>query len=316
MSKLEKLQRLSEDIGFDAVGVCPLADVDPLQKEAFEEWIASGHQAGMSYLERNREVRYNPTYGNAILEGAKSVIVIAASYFPAVSQKEDAPKISKYAYGADYHCVLKERLEELGRRMEETFGLHRYRAIVDTVPFLERYWAERAGLGFIGRNRNLILKGRGSFFFLGELLTTLEFETEERTVGLPGTSCGSCRRCIEACPTGALSERGFDARRCISYLTIEHRGEVPAELAGLFGDRFYGCDTCQDVCPFNHRPPLSRFFEASEPVLGLSDEDLKEFTKEKYKALVKGSALSRARFDQMKRNAEIYLMNRSKNAPL
>lgn len=310
MQKLEELLPLAEELGFDAVGVASLDAVDDAQKAVFDRWLSDGRNGEMAYLERNLPLRYDPRYGDSILADAKTVVVVAASYFPEKRQSVDAPQISKYAYGSDYHVVLRESLNRLGLLMTESMGAHSFRPIVDTVPFLERYWAERVGLGFLGRNHSLILGGKGSFFFLGELVTTMAFEPTSVRTDKPGAHCGTCRRCVDACPTGALTADGLDARKCISYLTIEYRGEIPEELGSHFGTRLYGCDTCQDVCPFNHRPPATKLFGTREEVLRLRDEDLADFTKEKYKALTKGSALERVRFAQMRRNVEIYLRNK------
>ena len=309
MYKLSDVVPLALEAGFDALGAAALAPVSAPVREAYEGWLSEGKQAGMSYLERNRQLRYDPALGGAILEGAQSVLVVAASYYPETLQPKGAPRIAKYAYGPDYHAVLRERLESLGRMIGERLGPHRFRAVVDTVPFLERYWAARAGLGFIGRNRCLIIPGKGSFFFLGELLTTLAFETEEQPVVTPGARCGSCRRCFDACPTGALTDAGLDGRSCLSCLTIEQRGEIPEELARLSGDRLFGCDDCQDVCPFNSRPTPSRLFPPRREVLELGREELRQYTRSRHKALTAGSALSRARYDRMRRNARIVLSN-------
>lgn len=316
MPKLSDLYPLVEEVGFDAVGVAELGEVGAEERIAFDKWITEGKQGEMGYLSRNLPLRYDPSLEDSILRDAKSVIVVAASYYPRRLQPADAPQISKYAYGADYHLVLRERLDLLGTLIEERIGSHSFRPIVDTVPFLERYWAQKAGIGFIGRNRNLIIRGKGSFFFLGELLTTMTFEgIEEHVTTPPGAFCGACHRCIEHCPTQALSLEGLDARRCVSYLTIEHRGEVPSDLRNRLGNRLYGCDTCQDVCPFNHRPTTTRLFEVRDEVLALTDDDLRDFTKDKYRRLVKDSALERARYDRMSDNVALYLENNKSTLP-
>ncbi len=291
-------------MGADAAGVARLGPVDDLHSQKYTAWINSGQNAGMSYLERNQAVRFHP--GSEILPDARSVIVVAVSYYPRERQRPDAPQVSKYAYGQDYHLVLKKYLEDLGERIDREVMGHSYRPIVDTVPFLERYWAEVAGLGFIGRNRNLIVPKVGSYVFLGELLTTLDLEPT-RPARLH--SCGTCSRCLDSCPTQALTSKGLDARRCVSYLTIEHRGDIPSELAKKFGRRFYGCDTCQDVCPYNHRPLPQRLFAGSGQILALSSEDMADFSTELYSTLTKNSAMSRAKFFQLKRNADLFVQN-------
>lgn len=299
----EKIGRIIQDLSIDAWGVAHLSSVAHDHEQYLASWLQKGMNADMEYLSRNHHTRTSPTEG--ILEGAQSVIVCAFSYYPDTLQPEGGPKVSKYAYGEDYHLVVKKILQTLGERIHDTIASHRFRPIVDTVPFLERYWAEQAGIGFIGRNKNLIIPGKGSFFFLGELLTTLTLEAD---TPMP-PKCGDCHRCIDACPTQALSYSGLDARRCISYLTIEHRGEINDELNSTFGNRFYGCDTCQDVCPYNHHPALQKHFPASKSILSLSRNDLEHLSPESYKTLFRTSAASRAKYPDMLRNARIWLSN-------
>ena len=276
--------------------------MNPEHSRLYHEWVESGKNAGMTYLERNNTLRLHP--GEDILPGAKSVIIVALSYYPDQFQPPEAPQVSKYAYGADYHTVLRRFLENFGVQIHREAPGHTFRAIVDTVPFLERYWAEVAGVGFIGRNHNLIVPGVGSFVFLGELLTTLELEP---TTPQGRYSCGKCRRCLEHCPTNALTDHGLDARRCISYLTIEHKGEIPEELTSKFGSRFYGCDTCQDVCPYNYHPRVQQYFPPSPAVLNLTREDLVGLTADTYRIITQNSAISRAKYPSLLRNASIYL---------
>lgn len=300
----QKILQIADELQIDATGFASLAPISPKAQEEYQQWIEAGNHAEMEYLERNVALRFDPS---DLLEGAQSVIVIAISYYPTALQHASAPQVAKYAYGRDYHKVLKKLLQTLGERIHNEVAPHQFRALVDTAPLMERYWAVQAGLGFIGRNRTLIIPKKGSFFFLGELLTTLELKGDEPVRG----GCGRCRRCVDACPTGALSiENGLDARRCISYLTIEHRGEIPSELSCRFGNRLYGCDTCQDVCPHNRRPIPSRHFTPSPNLLALSDHDLSPLTEERYAQLFFGTAATRAKYEGMSRNAEIYLGNK------
>lgn len=298
------IRELGKAHGFDAMGFARLGEVPTEQSDYYEKWLREGCAAGMKYLARNTAVRKDPT--ERILPGAKSVIIVAASYYPPEQQAPEAPQVAKYAYGPDYHELLTTRLAALGEEINARIAPHSYRPITDSVPFLERYWAWRAGLGFIGRNRCLIIPRMGSFVFLAELLTTLELEPD-RPPGRP--LCGSCRRCLDACPTGALTERGLDARRCVSYLTIEHHGEIPEELARHFGRRLYGCDSCQDVCPFNRRPTPSRLFTPSNPILRLSREEISDLTLEDYHRIFDGSAARRAGYKWMCRNCRLWLAN-------
>lgn len=302
MSIESKILSIADSLSIDALGFVRLGRVSGAVEQVFTEWLAEGKHASMSYLEEHRALRLNP---KELLEGAQSVIIVAVSYYPEKLQDFSAPRIAKYALGRDYHKVLRKLLQNLGDAINEEIQSHRFRVMVDTAPFFERYWAEQSGIGFIGRNSNLIIPGMGSFFFLGELLTTLELEP----ISQKHRGCGECRRCIDACPTKALSGHTLDARRCINYLTIEHRGAIDVEFSQHFGSRFYGCDTCQDVCPYNHAPLPSRLFHPSEKLLNLKREDLIDFSEDKYADLFFGTSCTRAKYEGMKRNAELYLEN-------
>lgn len=298
------IREAGRDYGFDAVGFARLRPVSEEHRAYFDRWLAQGNEAGMSYMAKNVGVRKDPI--DKILPGAKSVIVVAASYYPARLQAPDAPQVAKYAYGPDYHTVLTEGLTRLGEAIGQRAAPHSFRCISDSVPFLERYWAEEAGIGFIGRNRCMIIPRMGSFFFLAEMLTTLELESDHP---VRRRLCGSCRRCLDCCPTGALTEEGLDARRCVSYLTVEHHDEVPQELAAKVGRRLFGCDTCQDVCPFNRHPPATRLFPSYDTIVDLTRHDIEEMTLEEYHRIFRESAARRANYKWMRRNAALWLRN-------
>lgn len=303
---LSQLGEIASSLGIDRVGVASLdIPVESSYIHKYDNWIAEGHHADMTYLETHRELRKNP---KTLLPEAQSIIVCAISYFPKVRQAISAPQISKYAYGRDYHKVVKKALTALADHLTSTYGQHTFRVCVDTAPISERYWAQRVGIGYAGKNQNIIVPGVGSYVFLGEILTTLAIE---ESVPIYKT-CGRCNKCIEACPTQALSSEGLDARRCLSYLTIEHKGDIPLDIQPLLGSRIYGCDTCQDVCPHNRSPLTTRLFKSSPKIIELKDDDLKEFTEEKYGSLFFGSAATRAKYEGMKRNIDLYFKNKAK----
>ena len=292
------------EIGFDA---CGIAQVAPIESEAlyFDQWLADGCHAGMRYMENYRDIRLNPT---GLVEEAKSIIAVALNYYPAQKLSEEIPHIAYYAYGKDYHIVVKEMLQRLWEKLllkstsEEPDQTPVARYFTDSAPILERYWAWKAGLGWIGKNTNLIIPGKGSFFFLGELVTTCKvdvYDTPQRN------RCGNCTRCLGACPTGALEqERRLNANKCLSYLTIEHRGEIPTEKAAQLGNRIYGCDTCQEVCPWNRfaRPTQITAFHPSSALLSIRKEDLTELSREDYNRIFAQSAVKRAKYEGLLRN--------------
>ncbi|MBO4641739.1 MAG: tRNA epoxyqueuosine(34) reductase QueG [Bacteroidaceae bacterium] len=276
-------------LGFSACGLAPAEAVQEPYASRFLQWIQKGCQANMSYMENHIQMRLDP---RLLVPGVKTIISVALNYYPS----KQASGLSMYAQGQDYHEVVRERLHQLLEALNVEG-----RCFVDTAPVLERYWAWRAGLGWMGRNTLLILPHHGSTYFLGELFVMAEADSYDTPLA---RSCGDCHRCIEACPMGAISETGIDARRCISYLTIENRGPLPQELT--LEDCFYGCDRCQQACPhLQHAIPTSEeAFLPSKEILEMSPSEWKNLTLEQYQHLFKGSAVKRAKFDGLKRNIE------------
>lgn len=292
----------AEQMGFDA---CGIARATALEEESahVEQWLEGEREGEMGYLTRNKEKRYDP---RLLVEGTRSVVTVLYNYFPK-QQIGDGEhfKIAKYAYGADYHDVLKRKLRQLLERIEtETGKLDGVRVFTDSAPVLDRAWAVRCGLGFIGKNTTLIHPKKGSFFFIGHLFLPLELEE----TGNPMTNrCGRCTKCLDACPTGAL-EAPFriDARKCLSYLTIEYKGSLDGHDPKTFKGWMYGCDICQDVCPYNRfsLPNKEPEFQPSEQLLNMKENDWKNLTKADFDALFKHSAMQRAGFEGLKRNIE------------
>lgn len=289
-------------LGFDA---CGIARATALEKESahVEQWLEEQHEGEMSYLNRNKEKRYDP---RLLVEGTRSIVTVLYNYFPKQKLPEtDNFKIAKYAYGADYHDVLKRKMRQLLERIENHVGkMQGCRVFVDSAPVLDRAWAVKCGLGFIGKNTSLIHPKKGSFFFIGHLFLPMELtETGHESTN----RCGRCTRCIEACPTGAL-EAPFriDARKCISYLTIEHKGSLVGFDPNRFNDWIYGCDICQDVCPYNRfsLPNAEPEFQPSEKLLSMRKEDWKNIDQTVFEALFKHSAVKRAGYEGLKRNID------------
>jgi len=288
---------------------CGISEAVFLEDDArhMEQWLEEGCHGEMTYLEKNRGKRYHPAL---LLEEARSVISVLYDYYPEITlPSEDNYVISKYAYGNDYHFVMKNKLNELLAFVEEQTGERNARAFVDSAPMLDRAWAHKSRLGFIGKNTCLINKKGGSFFFIGHLLLDLELQYEGEID--PKNYCGSCTRCIDACPTGAIEPFKVDARKCISYLTIEYRGELDESLKDRFGDRIYGCDTCQDVCPWNRfsSPHQEPEFNPSPLLTGLRKEDWNKLKKPLFNQLFKHSAVQRAGYKGLRRNIE-FLANK------
>jgi epoxyqueuosine reductase len=288
-------------LGFSA---CGFAKAEPVSEEVaatLDRWTEMGYHAEMGYMERNRDLRLDPTL---LVPGCRTLIVVALNYYPKQVLPREGYQIAYYAYGKDYHRVVKDKLHQLLAYIKTLAPEVEGRAFCDTAPLLERYWAVKAGLGFVGLNRQLIIPGKGSYFFLGVLAVNMDLESEPHDMPL---SCGGCKRCLLACPTRALTRDGIDCRRCLSYLTIEHRGPIPEEMAHKLGRRIYGCDTCQQVCPHNKNAESTEetAFDMSAEVAALTSEDWREMSPERYKELFKHSAMERAGYEGLKRNIEL-----------
>ena len=298
-SKLIKDEALR--LGFIA---CGIAKAEFLEEEAprLERWLNSNFHGEMAYMENHFDKRLDP---RLLVDGAKSVVSLTLNYFPGEQQTDpDAPKISKYAYGTDYHLVIKEKLFELLRFISEQIGEVNGRAFVDSAPVLDRAWARRSGIGWIGKNSNLISKKNGSFFFLAELIVDLELEYDSP---FETDHCGTCTRCIDACPTDAiLSPFIIDAKKCISYLTIELRDEIPDNFNDKMDNWMFGCDICQDVCPWNKFsvPHTEPQFQPNENLLNMKREDWLDITEDVFKNIFKNSAVKRTKFKGLTRNID------------
>lgn len=283
---------------------CGISEADALtaEPEMMELWIQQGCHGEMRYLERNKEKRYDP---RLLVDGTKTIISVILNYYPqATLPDEDNYKIAKYAYGADYHYVMKAKLQDLLQYIESRTGkLNDVRSFVDSAPILDRTWAQRAGLGFVGKNTMLIHPKLGSFFFIGHLFLPITIKPHGKIIA---NHCGTCTKCIEACPTQALSAFAVDARRCLSYLTIEYKGQLPDVPAGQFRNWIFGCDTCQDVCPWNKfsRPNDEPSLQPSPELLSMTKHSWDNLTEEQYKRLFKDSAVSRTGYKGLMRNIE------------
>lgn len=289
----------SSELGFFACGIAQAAVLEE-DEIRLRQWLKNGYHADMGYMERNLDKRSDP---RQLLPGAKSVIVVLKNYFPETQlPEEDNYKIAKYAYGKDYHLVIKEKLYQLIREIDENFGPVRSRTFTDSAPVLERSWAAKAGLGWVGKNTCLIHPKYGSFVFIAEIITDLELEYDNRKVN---DLCGGCTRCIDACPTGAIiGLQLLDARRCISYHTIESRGELPAEMQEQFGNWIFGCDICQEVCPWNRKsqPHDEPEFKPLDALLEMNKKSWDNLSEEKFNVMFKESAVQRTGFEGLKRN--------------
>ncbi|HAH34894.1 MAG TPA: tRNA epoxyqueuosine(34) reductase QueG [Flavobacteriaceae bacterium] len=281
---------------------CGISKAGFLEEEAprLEAWLNQNRHGQMQYMENHFDKRLDPT---KLVEGSKSVISLLLNYYPQQLQRDDSYKISKYAYGTDYHFVIKDKLKELLHCIQETVGDVHGRAFVDSAPVLDKAWAAKSGLGWIGKHSNLLSKQAGSFYFIAELIVDLDLDYDT-----PVTDhCGSCTACIDACPTQAIVEPyKVDGSKCISYFTIELKNEIPSSVSGQFDDWMFGCDVCQDVCPWNrfskaHKEPL---FDPNPQVLSNSKKDWEEVTKEVFSEIFKKSPLKRTKFEGLRRNIE------------
>ena len=305
------IKNTAYEIGFSEVGI---TDIKPSEQSdrVFDRWIEEGKHGEMRYLSGGSDKRHDP---GILLDGAKSVVCVAVNYYAGSSDARNAARdragngvFSIYAHGRDYHNVLTEMLDELARRLEDFFPHLRAVVSVDTQPISERDMAVRAGIAWLGKNSCVISPDYGSWIFLGELITNLELESDKRLQ----TLCGTCSRCMDACPTGALSEEYvLDATKCISYFTIEKRGEIPAEFHSSIGNNMFGCDICQQVCPFNVVAQESHLFggRRQNALLNLDLEDLASISDTDFLEYTHDSALRRCKADGLRRNARIVLQN-------
>jgi epoxyqueuosine reductase len=281
---------------------CGISKAGFLKEEAprLEYWLKKQMNGQMSYMENNFDKRLNPTL---LVDDAKSVVSLLLNYYPSESQDLESYKISKYAYGQDYHFVIKEKLKELLFSIQSNIGEVSGRAFVDSAPVLDKAWAAKSGLGWIGKNSNLLTQKVGSFYFIAELIIDLDLEYDHATTD----HCGSCTACINACPTEAIvAPYVVDGSKCISYFTIELKESMPPEMKGKFDDWAFGCDICQDVCPWNrfsksHSEPL---FNSNPDMLSMSKKDWTELTEETFKSVFNNSPLKRAKFEGLKRNID------------
>lgn len=287
---------------------CGIAKAEYLEEEAprLEQWLNQNMHGKMQYMENHFDKRLDPT---KLVEGSKSVISLMYNYFPEKEQRNDSFNISKYAYGQDYHSIIKKKLKELVFFIQDEIGEVNAEIYVDSAPVLDRAWAKKSGLGWIGKNAMLIHPKNGSFFFLAEIILDLELDYDNKIKDY----CGTCTACIDACPTEAiLPNNVVDGSKCISYFTIELKDEIiPNELKGKFNDWMFGCDICQDVCPWNrfstpHKEPL---FNPNEKLLNYSKTEWTEITEEIYQEIFKKSPVKRTKFKGVKRNIEFLTNN-------
>ena len=289
------------ELGFDA---CGISRASMLEQDEFhlDNWLKEGMHGEMGYMANHFEKRVNP---KQLVEGAKSVISVLLNYFPEKTQLDpEAPIISKYAYGSDYHFVMKPILKELLKYINEEIEGANGRVFVDSAPVMEKAWAAKSGLGWIGKNSMLISKKYGSFVFLGEIIVNVELDHEDLA---QKDFCGTCTRCVDACPTGAIVKPYVvDGSKCISYYTIETKGAIPAEMTGSFENRVFGCDICQDVCPWNSKvkPHKMTAFEPKDVILEKSAEEWYLLSETDFKELFRSSALQRTKYKGFRRNLD------------
>lgn len=297
--RAELIKRKAKELGFF---FCGISKADFLNEEAprLEDWLKNDFHGKMSYMENHFDKRLDP---RLLVDDAKSVVSLLLNYFPQeINQPEDAPKISKYAYGKDYHFVIKDKLKILFQFIQDEIGEVGGRIFVDSAPVMDKAWAKKSGLGWIGKNSNLIHPKHGSFFFVAELILDLELEPD----GPIKDYCGTCTRCIDDCPTGAIVEPYVvDGSKCISYLTIELKDEIlPNEFKGKMDNWMFGCDVCQDVCPWNRfsKPHNEPNFNPHENLLKMNKSDWEDLTEEVFQEIFRKSAVKRTKFKGLKRN--------------
>jgi len=295
----DTIKRLSAELGFDHCGIAKARMLDE-DARRLEQWLTKGMHGDMGYMERNFDLRVDPT---KLVPGARSVVTLLVNHFPAETQRHDGPKIARYAYGQDYHEVIRSKLKELLKRLSVTTGPLQARGFVDSAPVLERSWAVRSGLGWVGKNGNLISRKGGSYFFIAVLILDLDLVYDDP---FPTDHCGTCTRCVDNCPTDAiLPNKVVDGSRCISYFTIELKELIiPEEMKGRFGDWAFGCDICQEVCPWNRfaEPTKMEAFDPIREVMEFSYSDWEALTEDAFKITFRHSPIKRAGFKGIQRN--------------
>lgn len=301
MSKKSEYSRLikteAKRLGFLS---CGISKAGFLKEEAprLENWLNKNHHGEMKYMENHFDKRLDPTL---LVDDAKSVISLLLNYYPSETQNAESYKISKYAYGQDYHFVIKEKLKELLHTIQTEIGEVSGRAFVDSAPVLDKAWAAKSGLGWIGKNSNLLTQQVGSFYFIAELVVDLDLEYDHATTD----HCGTCTACLDACPTEAIvAPYVVDGSKCISYFTIELKENIPMEMKGKMDEWMFGCDVCQDVCPWNRfsKPHNEPLFNPNPEILSFNKKDWEEITEETFRKVFKNSAVKRTKLEGLKRN--------------
>ena len=289
----------AKSLGFDYCGIAKAGRLDEDAKR-LESWLNKGFQGKMNYMENYFDLRVDPA---KLVPKAKSVITLLLNYFPSEVQRRDAPQVSKYAYGKDYHEVIREKLKIFLQLIKDNIGDVHGRGFADSAPVLEKAWAQKSGLGWVAKNGNLITKEYGSFFFIATLIVDLELEYDDPFVK---DYCGTCTRCIDTCPTDAiLDDKIIDGSKCISYFTIELKDMlIPDKMKGQFANKMFGCDICQDVCPWNRfsKPTREKAFTPIPQILNFTTSDWEDLTEESFKIIFKDSPLKRSKYAGIKRN--------------
>ena len=299
-SKITKqIKNKALELGFSDVGFSKSRELIE-EKQNYSNWLNNEYHADMNYLANNFEKRFNP---ELLIDNAKTVISVILNYYPNKIQNKDTLQISKYAYGRDYHKVVKNKLKKLAEYINDELININYRFFTDSAPVLDRKWAQLSGLGWIGKNSLLINKKYGSYFFIGELIIDVELEYDKPIKD----ACGTCTKCIDACPTQAIvQEKVVDANKCISYLTIENKGEINAGFKPDFSNQIFGCDICQDVCPWNSKLEATNEldFQPKEELFSLTKENWTNLDEEKFNEIFQASAVKRAKYEGLKRNID------------
>ena len=293
------IKQAAANLGFEFCGIAKASFLNEDAKR-LENWLSNGMHGNMHYMQNHFDLRTDPT---KLVPGAKSVITLLLNYFPEKLQNNAIPKVAKYAYGEDYHDVIREKLNVFFKLLKAGIGDINGRGFVDSAPVLERTWAQKAGLGWIGKNGNLINKQQGSYFFIASLIVDVDLDYDDEYAK---DYCGNCTRCIDNCPTEAiLPDKVIDGSKCISYFTIELKDAlIPDKMKGKFDNWLFGCDTCQDVCPWNRfaKPTNEEKFNSLPQLLNFTEDDWEELTEESFKVIFKTSAIKRTKFTGIKRN--------------